>query len=250
MGCWRDRYHLRAARSNAQIIDLREGGFSSLGARANFAVAYGTKIENGTGGGGADTLYGNALGNVLRGGGGNDKLYAGSGSDQLFGDAGNDTLAGQAGTDRLTGGIGNDSFVFSEALGAANADRILDFSAVADTIRLAKSVFGALDPGSSMRRSSGRSPALVPRSMPPTASSTIAQRAISCTTGREWRGDWTSVRQAQCRPDAHGGGLHRVLTGHPSLSAPVDISVRPGHRARATPASLPCRSISKPATRP
>ena len=54
-------------------------------------------------------------------------IIGGAGNDTLTGGAGNDTLYGGTGNDTLTGGLGADTFVFG-AEGAANLDKILDFS--------------------------------------------------------------------------------------------------------------------------
>jgi hypothetical protein len=54
------------------------------------------------GGGGGDTLFGNAGSNTLRGGPGNDIIDAGAGDDTLEGDGGADDLAGGDGTDAVT----------------------------------------------------------------------------------------------------------------------------------------------------
>ena len=88
---------------------------------SNFAIAYGTTIEDASGGSARDLIYGNEVANILHGNGGNDTikgfegndlLYGDAGDDVLYGDAGNDTLNGGAGHDTLTGGAGNDTFVF------------------------------------------------------------------------------------------------------------------------------------------
>lgn len=77
-------------------IDLNAGKFSQLGEaltywsedfssswtdRETVAIAFGVAIENATGGGGNDTLIGNALDNRLIGGLGNDTLDGGAGLD-------------------------------------------------------------------------------------------------------------------------------------------------------------------------
>jgi Ca2+-binding RTX toxin-like protein len=81
-------------------IDLRDGRFSSIAIPSdplppgvaetrsgiydgtdNLAIAFGTRIENATGGAGADRLIGNALANVLDGRGGPDTMVGGDGSD-------------------------------------------------------------------------------------------------------------------------------------------------------------------------
>ena len=92
-----------------QVIDLREGGFSSLNnLTRNLAIAYGAVIENAIGGNGSDTIFGNAAGNVLTGNGGNDTLSGLGGADILRGGGGDDVLQGDAGADILIGGPGGD----------------------------------------------------------------------------------------------------------------------------------------------
>lgn len=73
--------------SQSQVIDLRQGAFSSVGGlTGNVAVAVGAVIENAVGGSGGDNIYGNSSDNVLAGG---------------------------AGLNRIDGGLGNDTIVFS-----------------------------------------------------------------------------------------------------------------------------------------
>jgi Ca2+-binding RTX toxin-like protein len=57
---------------------------------------------------GADTLYGGAIGSVMRGGDGNDVIYAQHGHNDVNGNAGADTLFGGDGSDWLVGGRDND----------------------------------------------------------------------------------------------------------------------------------------------
>lgn len=100
-------------------IDLRPGGWSitAAGQLAKLDNFLGTNtyargnvfnallyqgdarsyIENAIGGGGNDTLAGNAAANSLSGGGGNDRLTGDDGNDVLNGGAGADTLDGGAG---------------------------------------------------------------------------------------------------------------------------------------------------------
>jgi serralysin len=90
-----------------QLIDLREGHFSSVGGMiGNVAIALGAIVENGFGGSGSDTINGNAAKNLLKGAGG---------SDILSGDLGNDTLDGGSGADTMYGGLGNDTYVVDDA---------------------------------------------------------------------------------------------------------------------------------------
>ncbi len=92
----RDRFD---ASNHAQpvTLDLRPGHFSSVGVsdggmpgRDNVAVAFGTVIEDATGGGGNDRLVGNEVANRLDGGAGADTLAGGLGDDILLGGAGID----------------------------------------------------------------------------------------------------------------------------------------------------------------
>ncbi|PWB64627.1 MAG: hypothetical protein C3F17_06425 [Bradyrhizobiaceae bacterium] len=136
-------------------INLAPGSYSHCDMMTyNVAIAAGTFIENGIGGGGADVLNGNDLANVLTGlagndtlsgGAGNDTLYGGDGNDTLYGGDGNDTLEGGLGSDVLFGQAGDDVFVFSSP--SHGPDVIMDFGA-GDRVALKGSGFGGLTPGS------------------------------------------------------------------------------------------------------
>lgn len=65
----------------------------------------------------------------------------------LVGNGGNNTLNGLLGNDTMTGGAGVDRFVFNSALSATNIDRITDFAAGTDEIRLENAVFAGLAGG-------------------------------------------------------------------------------------------------------
>lgn len=101
-----------------QTIRLTEEAFSDIGGLiGNMVIARGSVIENAIGGGGDDRIFGNAIGNELRGGmgfdtlrgeDGSDRMHGGNGNDFLYGGAGLDTLRGVAGNDRLFGNTGND----------------------------------------------------------------------------------------------------------------------------------------------
>jgi Peptidase M10 serralysin C terminal/Matrixin len=148
--------------SSKCLIDLRPGHFNTLSDRIKFSNGDSSRatvmigpdvvIERARGGSGSDTLIGNSADNRLKGGSGNDKLRDGGGNDQLIGGLGNDLLAG---------GKGKDIFIFSNALSANgnNTDRISDFIAKDDTIRLDDKIFGGLKTGalSSTRFCSGPS---------------------------------------------------------------------------------------------
>ena len=83
-----------------QRLDLNQGAYSSVAAMTNnLAIAFGTIVQDGTGGAGNDTITGNAADNVLTGGAGRDLLFGGAGNDAFVGGAGNDTIYGGAGSD-------------------------------------------------------------------------------------------------------------------------------------------------------
>ncbi|MFC5343983.1 DUF4214 domain-containing protein [Brevundimonas staleyi] len=69
---------------NNQVIDLRQGAFSNVGALiGNVSIALGVVIENAIGGSGNDTIYGNSADNILTGGAGNDRIDGGLGADTV-----------------------------------------------------------------------------------------------------------------------------------------------------------------------
>ncbi len=115
---------------------------------ANTGIAAGdtyVSIENLTGGQGGDDLRGNDARNVINGGNGNDYLTGRGGNDVMIGGNGNDVLFGGAGADVLTGGAGADSFRFNTP--TEGVDRITDFTAGVDTIRLNDAGFTSLSTG-------------------------------------------------------------------------------------------------------
>jgi len=73
------------------VLDLTEGSFSTVGKIDNIAIAYGTIIENATGGSGNDVLAGNDADNILLGNAGNDTFYESEGNDIMDGGNGDDT---------------------------------------------------------------------------------------------------------------------------------------------------------------
>ena len=86
--------------NTASIINIAPGGFCSANSMTyNISIAYTCEIENAIGGGGADTISGNMLGNMLKGGAGNDRVFGFAGNDRLYGDAGNDYIDGGDGVD-------------------------------------------------------------------------------------------------------------------------------------------------------
>lgn len=114
----------------------------TLGANLERLTLTGSAATNGAGNALANTVTGNNAANRLSGLGGNDTLSGGIGNDTLDGGSGNDVLRGQDGNDQLIGGVGNDTltgstgrdlFVFTSKVGT---DRVTDFSAVDDTLRI------------------------------------------------------------------------------------------------------------------
>lgn len=122
--------------SGTALIDLNAaplnntanaGGYVSYvnGIRGGFTIANGVAIENATGGGGIDTIYGNSIANLLIGNGGNDVLNGLGGADTMRGGLGDDRYyvdnASDV-TDETTGGGGTFDLVlafvdFTAALG-------------------------------------------------------------------------------------------------------------------------------------
>lgn len=74
----------------------------------------------------------------------------------MFGNSGNNRIDGRAGNDTLYGGAGTDTFVFSTTPTSANIDEILDFAVAQDKIELSRSMFTALNAGSSLNASAYR----------------------------------------------------------------------------------------------
>jgi Ca2+-binding RTX toxin-like protein len=122
-----------------KVTEKLNSGIDIVNSAVNYALPanvenltlIGSEAKNAKGNGLANVLNGNSLANVLNGLGGDDILKAG---------LGNDLLIGGAGKDLLTGGLGSDIFRFNSLVGT---DSITDFSTVADTLELSKSVFKA-----------------------------------------------------------------------------------------------------------
>jgi Ca2+-binding RTX toxin-like protein len=85
------------------------------------------QCANVIGGGGIDTITGDARNNIVKGGIGADIISGGAGDDTLNGEADNDTLYGGAGNDTMIGGAGND------AMTGGDGDDILQGDAGTDT---------------------------------------------------------------------------------------------------------------------
>lgn len=95
----------------------------------------GSGADDLSGGDGKDELLGGAGRDTLFGGRNADHLWGGSGNDELDGEQGNDVITGGKGNDKMTGGRGSDTFVFLDD-GFNESDRITDFSATRDTLKL------------------------------------------------------------------------------------------------------------------
>lgn len=99
-------------RSNAGVritledIALNRRSFASSGDAEGDTLF---SIENLTGSGFDDRLFGNNGRNTLRGEGGNDTLSGFNDDDVLIGGQGNDVLSGGSGNDIMNGGIGSDT---------------------------------------------------------------------------------------------------------------------------------------------
>jgi Ca2+-binding RTX toxin-like protein len=120
------------------------GGVDTVSSSVNFAmggqlletlVLTGSAAISGWGNGNSNTITGNGAANMIVGYGGADLISGGAGDDRLYG--GN-------GLDELRGGAGADGFYFDTAPHSGNIDRLVDFSAPADTIFLDRSVFTGL----------------------------------------------------------------------------------------------------------
>ena len=128
-------YYWSAAGVTVYLINDTASGGEAQGDDLN-------SIENLSGSGHNDDLWGDNGGNTLRGMNGADTLKGFGGADTLHGGNHDDTLNGGTGIDTLTGNAGADRFLFNTALNAAtNVDTITDFSVVDDLIRLDDAVF-------------------------------------------------------------------------------------------------------------
>jgi Ca2+-binding RTX toxin-like protein len=122
-------------------------------ASASFALTYGSAVEalSAASTAGAISLTGNSVGQTITGNGSANRINGAGGADRLNGGLGSDTL---------TGGTGADTFFFTKTLSSANVDRITDFYAPEDTMRIDNAVFvglagGALAPSAFRISASG-----------------------------------------------------------------------------------------------
>ncbi|MEP4194945.1 MAG: M10 family metallopeptidase C-terminal domain-containing protein [Aliishimia sp.] len=111
-----DLIDMSGAGGSDQTIDLRQGSYSSTqGLTNNLSIAYGSVIENASGGVSDDLISGNSSGNVLRGNGGDDTIYGRGGGDFIFAGRGDDFVSGGVGRDSMYGGDGWDTVSYDYA---------------------------------------------------------------------------------------------------------------------------------------
>lgn len=137
--------------------DVIDGGvgidwIDFLGSNAVAAVVVDLAAGTATGGG---SLVLAGIENVL-GGGFADRISGNSAANTLYGQGGNDTLAGGTGIDTMSGGAGADSFVFAEAAGSTNADRVLDFVPGTDQLLFENGVLTGLGAAGDWAAGDGR----------------------------------------------------------------------------------------------
>ncbi len=104
-------------------IYLTEGDFSSVGRTENLVIAYGAVIENAIGSRFADTLYGNAVSNVIEGGTGNDTIHGGAGIDRAVFNGASGAASwtrGATGAWTVVGADGTDTVATTELLDFAD----------------------------------------------------------------------------------------------------------------------------------
>jgi Ca2+-binding RTX toxin-like protein len=131
-GTGNDSYYVESA--SDKVFDGIGSGYDRVYASTSYALATGQEIE-------FLATTNAALTSALN-------LNGNSVGQTVAGNAGANVIAGKGGNDLLYGYGGADKFVFDTAFNATtNVDRIFDFSAPADTIQLAKSVFAALPVG-------------------------------------------------------------------------------------------------------
>ncbi len=154
-GAGTDTVDFGANAQSALVADLAAGtvtGGEAGGAGSSTIL----NIERFIGGSYGDRVSGNSAANTFYGQGGNDTLLGVAGNDSLVGSDGNDWLQGGTGFDTLVGGAGLDSFVFADAPGGANADRVQDFVSGTDSLLFENAVFTGLGGASDWASGDGR----------------------------------------------------------------------------------------------
>ncbi len=99
----------------ASFIGLSSGPNVITGNAASNVLNGTAGVDEISGMGGNDTLYGGDEDDLLDGGAGADTLYGEGGDDTLLGGDANDTIDGGTGADAMTGGLGNDTYVVDDA---------------------------------------------------------------------------------------------------------------------------------------
>lgn len=119
------------------IVEVRNRGIDIVKASVNYTADDNVDTILLTGAGEL-RAFGNGLANTVTGN---------SGANVVYGLGGNDVLNGGLNLDLLNGGFGRDTFVFDTKLGPQNVDRIMDFVATDDTIRLDDAIFKGIASG-------------------------------------------------------------------------------------------------------
>lgn len=183
------------------VIDLVASQDNTRDAKGDQFIS----IEIIIGSGSRDTISGDDADNDFRGIRGSDTLNGRGGNDRLSGGTQDDTINGGTGGDTLSGGADSDTFVFSTRLSARNVDRITDFNASDDQIRLDLSIFEGFAGAGSMSSSQFR------------ANSTgLAEDASDRIT---YETDTGILRYDADGRGGVGAVQFAVLSGAPSLSA-------------------------------
>ena len=126
--------------ATGQVVDgpfrLGGGGGDTIrGDAGGDHVLAGEGNDRVAGGGGDDALFGEEGRDDVAGGAGADWLFGGEGDDRLDGGTEDDRLYGGEGSDELTGGAGKDTFVFGTEAGV---DTVTDFTHGEDRIDLSR----------------------------------------------------------------------------------------------------------------
>ncbi|MCL6729993.1 SGNH/GDSL hydrolase family protein [Sphingomonas hankyongi] len=123
----------RVTSASTLVLEGANGGTDQLLSTVSYTLSAGSSIEALAAANAASTASINLIGNEL--------------AQSVTGNAGGNLIDGRGGADQLWGLGGADTFYFSSALGAGNVDRIQDYNARHDTIRLDDQVFTALPAG-------------------------------------------------------------------------------------------------------
>jgi hypothetical protein len=148
-----------SGRTDDLSIDLRPGGFSSIGATDNLAVAYGVSIENATGGAGNDVFTTGNSGGTITGGAGADTVFA-NGPVHVIGGAGADilVLAPQANADVVEYSSPNDGGAPGNASGF---DLVANFQSGVDGLVVSGALRALIDNGDGVLATAVRSPGTI-----------------------------------------------------------------------------------------